>query len=53
MRVVSFIENNLIFSEQYSFYDVKVSAATSVGEGRNASIKFRTAENSKCCYTAY
>lgn len=33
--------------EKYSVYAVRVSASTSVGEGRNASNEFRTAEDSE------
>ena len=36
-----------IFIEKYSVYEVKVSASTSIGEGRNTSAKFRTDEDSK------
>ena len=33
--------------EKYSVYDVRVGASTSVGEGKNASNEFRTAEDSE------
>ena len=39
--------DKLYFSEKYSVYEVKVSASTSIGEGRNASNEFRTQEDSE------
>ena len=38
-------------SEKYSLYEVKVSASTSIGEGKNASNEFRTDEDSELYFT--
>ena len=42
-----------LFLEKYSLYEVRVSASTSVGEGKNASSEFRTEEDSEFSCTIF